>query len=120
MSFQNSSNQARIRTICEKLDLLQNSATSNRATVEEVSALLLPVFAKLGDMGFIAGAHGEGANPEPHAILERGPREEPIPDAQLTAGQRAALKLANGASLKDLCAALLGRLEAHAETLGGA
>ena len=49
MSFDNSYNQARVRKIADAMDFLEKSARSNRASDEEVAALLgglLPRFTR--------------------------------------------------------------------------
>lgn len=47
MAFQNDTNKGRVQKIMEILDLIEKSANSNRASVEERLALLEPVLDKL-------------------------------------------------------------------------
>lgn len=100
MAFENNTNLGRVDKMIETLHLIEKSATSNRATDAQIRAVLAPLSAAL------ARYTHEGDVPD----IAQAP---PEPVANLTAGERAALHLADGASLRDLTAALLGRLEAQ-------
>lgn len=65
--------------------------------------MLAPLIDALGDRGLLPEASGRATQPS----------KADFEGIDLTPGQRAALHLANGASIKDLIAALLGRLEAQ-------
>ncbi|MBW4710706.1 hypothetical protein KX928_23195 [Roseobacter sp. YSTF-M11] len=101
--FQNSSNIARVDRILEALQLMEKSAASNRTSTAEFRQMLTPVIERLTAIGILDAGEGEA----PTQTVE----------AALTAGQRAALHLANRASTRDLTAALLGRLETQQELL---
>jgi len=98
----------------ELLGHLDKSAASNNAGIDEQQAMLAPLLAALGERGLLPASKdtGDGATA---ALPGAGSVE-----ASLPAGQRAALHLANHASLKVLTAALLGRLEAQQEQLKAA
>ncbi len=100
MAFDNDTNTGRVQKMVETLALIEKSARSNRADADALKAMMRPLI----DALTAAGVVGAGV-PAPE-----GPD---TPAAALTAGQRAALHLADRASLRDLTAALLGRLEAH-------
>ena len=87
------------------LALIEKSARSNRADFDALKSMMRPLI----DALTAAGVVGAGI-PAPEGL--------DTPTAALTAGQRAALHLADRASLRDLTAALLGRLEAHEARLG--
>lgn len=100
MAFQNNTNRGRVEKTIETRHLIEKSATANRATEAQIRATLAPLTEALArytqegacpDIATAAGAHA----------------------SDLTAGERAALHLANRASTRDLIAALLGRLEAQ-------
>ena len=100
MAFQNDTNAGRVQKMVETFALIQKSALSNRVDADALKAMMRPLIEALT----AAGTVGAGL-PDPEA--------HDTPAAALTAGQRAALHLADRASLRDLTAALLGRLEAH-------
>lgn len=102
--FFNDTNHGRIAKMTEMLEgPLTKSARSNKATAEDWLKLLEPV------SSFIDQLRGQGPETKGEAVAE-------APLVELSAGQRAAMHLANKASLKELTAALLGRLEAvHGE-----
>lgn len=105
MAFENDTNTGRVRKMIESFALIQKSALSNQADAQAVQAMLSPLIEALTRAGVIA------------APVDASTKSDALP-ATLTAGQRAALHLANRASLRDLTAALLGRLEAHEARLG--
>lgn len=100
MAFENNTNLGRVDKMIETLHLIEKSATSNRATDAHIKAVLAPLSAALARY-----THEHSG-----ADIAQAPSER---TANLTAGERAALHLADGASLRDLTAALLGRLEAQ-------
>ncbi len=100
MAFENDTNAGRVQKMVETLALIQKSALSNRADADALTTLMRPLIDALTAVGVVGAAV-----PAPEG------RDTPAPT--LTAGQRAALHLADHASLRDLTAALLGRLEAH-------
>lgn len=100
MAFENDTNAGRVQKMVETLALIQKSALSNRADADAFKAMMRPLTEALTAAGVVdAGV--------------AAPEARDMPTAALTAGQRAALHLADHASLRDLTAALLGRLEAH-------
>jgi hypothetical protein len=100
MAFQNDTNAGRVRKMVETFALIQKSAQSNNADADALKSMTRPLIDALTEAGLV----GSRVSTPPG-------REMPAPF--LTAGQRAALHLADRASLRDLTAALLGRLEAH-------
>ena len=100
MAFENDTNAGRVQKMVETFGLIQKSAQSNRADADALQALMRPLIEVLNAAGIMDTA-------VPALELHN-----PLPST-LTAGQRAALHLAERASLRDLTAALLGRLEAH-------
>lgn len=100
MAFENDTNTGRVQKMVETLALIQKSARSNHADADALKAMMRPLI----DALTAAEVVGAGV-PAPEA------QDTPAP--ALTAGQRAALHLADRSSLRDLTAALLGRLEAH-------
>lgn len=105
MAFENNTNLGRVEKMIETLRLIEKSATSNRATPAQIKALLGPLMEALAPYLDGAGASDIEEN------LVAVPRGTAM--AGLKAGERAALHLADRASLRILTAALLGRLEAH-------
>ena len=99
MAFENDTNRGRVLKILDVLALIEKSAESNRATPEALAAMLRPLTDHLGRTS--PGDTGAAPAPAAEAV------------APLTAGQRAALALADKASLRELIAALVGRLDAH-------
>ncbi len=104
MSIDNPTNLGRVQKITEALALIEKSAVSNKAGPEALSTLLAPAIEALSALGVI-----QAGGPSP---TRRGPEEQ-----VLTAGQRAALHLADRASLRELIAALMGRLDAQSGKL---
>ena len=100
MAFENDTNAGRVQKMVEIFGLIQKSALSNRADDAAMQAMMRPLIEALTR----AGAVGASVD---------APTGHDTPTTALTAGQRAALHLADRASLRDLMAALLGRLEAH-------
>ncbi|UTS82728.1 hypothetical protein [Phaeobacter piscinae] len=100
MAFENETNAGRVQKMIELFGHIQKSAESNNADTVALRAMMLPLLDVLGANG-LSDALGEGSAPQ-------GANMPP-----LTAGERAALHLADKSSLRDLIAALLGRLEAH-------
>lgn len=100
MAFENDTNAGRVQKMVETLALIQKSALSNRAEADALKTMMRPLIEALTAAGVVGAAVYA---PEDQDALTPG----------LTAGQRAALHLADGASLRDLTAALLGRLEAQ-------
>lgn len=100
MAFENDTNAGRVQKMVETFGLIQKSARSNQAEPAAMQAMMRPLTDVLTRAGVV------------DALVD-APREQDAPTTALTAGQRAALHLADHASLRDLTAALLGRLEAH-------
>ena len=100
MAFENDTNAGRVRKMVETLALIEKSATSNRADKAQVVAMLQPMVEALAEAGVLT---------TPEASVAPCASAGPV----LTPGERAALHLADRASLRDLTAALLGHLEAH-------
>ncbi|WP_420013164.1 hypothetical protein [Tateyamaria sp.] len=100
MAFENDTNTGRVQKMVETFALIQKSALSNRVDADALQEMMRPLIEALT----AAGVVGAGVP---------APEGQGTPTAALTAGQRAALHLADRASLRDLTAALLGRLEAH-------
>ena len=107
MAFQNQTNPRRVQHIVDMLDLIEKSATANNVGPGEVRAMIEPVLKKLVEMRL--GNKGQTRGDEAAA-----PQRKQTP---LTAGERAAQHLADKASLRELIASLIGRLEAHAERI---
>ena len=105
MAFQNETNKGRVTKMVDTLHLILKSAQANRAEDHEIVAMLRPLTDELAGLGLAADM----------------PAAAPAPaTSALTAGERAALHLADRASLLDLIAALMGRLDAHAAQLDDA
>ena len=100
MAFENDTNTGRVAKMVESFALIQKSAKSNRADADTLGVMMRPLIAALTKAG-VMGAPVDA------------PKGQDAPTLALTAGQRAALHLADRASLRALTAALLGRLEAH-------
>ncbi len=98
MTFENNTNLGRVDKMIEALYLIEKSSTSNRATYAQIRAVLAPLIAALARY-----THEDDRRDIAQASSK--------PAANLTAGERTALYLADGASLRDLTAALLGSLE---------
>ncbi|WP_299682711.1 hypothetical protein [uncultured Roseobacter sp.] len=84
----------------ETFALIQKSAESNRVDNDALRTMMRPLVEALSEAGVLHTGEGVPASRDP--LLSK-----------LTAGQRAAMHLAHHAALKDLTAALLGRLEAQ-------
>ncbi|MEO1346713.1 MAG: hypothetical protein AAFV74_21425 [Pseudomonadota bacterium] len=100
MAFENDTNTGRVQKMVETFALIEKSALSNRVDANALQAMMRPLIEALT----AAGVVGAGVP---------APEGQDKTTAALTSGQRAALHLADRASLRDLTAALLGRLEAH-------
>ena len=100
MEFENDTNRGRVQKMIETLGLIEKSAESNRASAEDMADMLAPFTQALSAL-----------------CLPVDQARPAMPGPALTAGQRAALHLADHASLRDLMAALMGRLDAHAAKL---
>lgn len=100
MAFENQTNADRVQKMIDLFGHILKSARSNGADNQAMRAMMLPLLEALAENG-LSDALGEGSAP-------KGANMPP-----LTAGERAALHLADKSSLRDLIAALLGRLEAH-------
>lgn len=105
MAFENDTNRGRVLKVLDTLALIEKSAESNRASPEALTAMLKPLTDHLAGLGITGGVAPDTTEPEA--------------GAPLTAGQRAAQELADRASLRELMAALAGRLDAHAARLEG-
>lgn len=105
MAFDNDTNRGRVQKMLEMLALIRKSAESNNAGEDEMIAMLQPLLDEIGGLG--AGGDPVGSSHRASQVKD------------LTAGERAALHLADQASLRDLIAALMGRLDAHAAMLDG-
>lgn len=102
MTVLNDTNRGRVTKIEGVLTLIANSAESNKASQEELWELLSGVVDAIQDML------------DPEAQPQETPTQKPEFEA-LTAGQRAAMILADQASLKELIASLSGRLDQFLE-----
>ncbi|WP_227272035.1 hypothetical protein [Roseobacter weihaiensis] len=106
MAFQNDTNTGRVQKMIDLLAHLKKSAGVNGASDAELAEMLKPLTGEL-------------------AVFTDATSDQPSEDrqfpelAQLKPGQRAALILADQASLRELIAALMGRLDAHADRLEG-
>lgn len=109
MAFENDTSLGRVLKVLDTLALIEKSAESNRASPEALAVMLKPLTDHLAGLGITGGVAPEPTEPE--AVETAAP---------LTAGQRAARVLADKASLRELMAALAGRLDAHAARLDGA
>ena len=98
MAFQNDTNAGRVEKMIDTLRLIEKSATANRASPAEIASLIAPLLTAL----------------TPYLPSEAAASSQPTGTAKdhLTAGERAGLLLADGASLRQLVAALIGRLDA--------
>lgn len=67
MSFDNNTNHGRASKIVETLALIEKSATSNKATTEEVATMLAPVVAKLDALGVLDAPAASG-DPAPSDV----------------------------------------------------
>jgi len=89
---------------------------------EEIASLLAPVSAALAPLGLTLQGQGETPAHGQHSApqgQDRPAGKADDPFRNLTAGQRAAMRLADGASLRTLTVSLLARLEAHEARLAG-
>lgn len=104
MTVLNQTNTIRVQKINELIGHIIKSAESNNATQEELWQLMSPA------VDAIQGMLDPEAKPDSPA--------SPAPDfSNLTAGQRAAMILADQASLRELIASLHGRLGVHLDLL---
>lgn len=102
MAFQNDTNTKRVQKAVARVQQIVDSAKTNEAGSDELAAMLRPLTDELA-------AHG---------ALETTDRPAQPPELEaLTVGQRAALKLAEQASLREQIVSLIARLEAHADQL---
>ncbi|WP_187431443.1 hypothetical protein ROLI_048080 (plasmid) [Roseobacter fucihabitans] len=100
MAFENNTNLGRVDKMIETPHLIEKSTTANRATNAQIKAVLTPLMEALGSCSQDDDALDTASVP-------------PMPVTSLTAGERAALHLADKASIRGLTSALLGRLEAQ-------
>lgn len=100
MAFENDANTGRVQKMVETFGLIQKSALSNRADDAAMQAMMRPLIEALTRAGAVGASVDD-------------PEEHNTSTTALSAGQRAALHLADRTSLRDLTAALLGRLEAQ-------
>ncbi|MEP2031610.1 MAG: hypothetical protein ABJI96_23210 [Paracoccaceae bacterium] len=100
MAFENDTNAGRVQKMVEIFGLIQKSALSNCTDDAALQAMMRPLIEALTRADVVGGSVD-------------APEGNDTPSTALTAGEWAALHLANRASLRDLTAALLGRLEAH-------
>lgn len=100
MPFENETNHGRVEKMVETFGHIAKSALSNRADAAAQQAMMRPLIEAVTRAG-VVGVPAETKT------------DRSTPAGGLTAGERAALHLADRASLRDLTAALLGRLEAH-------
>lgn len=102
MAFQNDTNTKRVQKAVDRVRQIVEFAQSNGAGAEELAAMLRPLTDELTALG----------------ALETKDRPTPLPEFEtLSVGQRAALKLAEQASLREQIVSLIVRLEAHADQL---
>ncbi|MEM8975159.1 MAG: hypothetical protein AAGD43_24120 [Pseudomonadota bacterium] len=102
MAFQNDTNKKRVQKAVARVRQIVDSAESNGAGSEELAVMLRPLTEELAAIG----------------ALELNDRRSKEPEVEaLTVGQRAAIKLADQASLREQIVSLIARLEAHAEQL---
>ncbi|WP_298938002.1 hypothetical protein [uncultured Ruegeria sp.] len=104
MAFQNDTNTGRVKKMVDTLRLIVKSATSNSADTDALADMLRPLTDELAGLGVLPPA-GQMTESQPPKV------------AAQAAGQRAALILADQASLRELMASLIGRLDAHAHRL---
>ncbi|WP_299085887.1 hypothetical protein [uncultured Ruegeria sp.] len=104
MAFQNDTNSGRVKKMVDTLRFIVKSAASNSADTDALADMLRPLTDELAGLGVLTGSN-----------LMTEPQSPEI--AALTADQRAALILADQASLRELVASLIGRLDAHAHRL---
>lgn len=64
MTFQTNTNESRARKMVEIIGHLQTSARANRATAEEIDALLAPVLEAMRDLGATIGQPRRVAPPD--------------------------------------------------------
>jgi hypothetical protein len=104
MTVLNDTNRGRVEKIEGLLILIANSAESNKASQEDLWELLSPAVDAIQRL----------LDPEakPDSPATAGPSTKPD-FADLTAGQRAAMILADNASLKELMVSLSARLDVH-------
>lgn len=120
MSFDIPSNHARAQKIVDILGHVERSANANKATADEIAAILAPAVDALRALGAIPPDAPPA--PEMGGLAPDAPDARQVaterPEAPLSAGQRAALTLACQASLRELIASLIARLDCHAARLG--
>ena len=102
MAFQNDTNAKRVQKAVVRVRQIVESANSNRAGVEELASMLRPLTDELASLGALQSTDRPAQPPEVET---------------LTVGQRAALKLAEQASLREQIVSLIARLEVHADQL---
>lgn len=105
--FTNPTNEGRVAKTCDTLALIGKSAKSNRADRAEVKALLEPLFAALGDLGFLAGG-GETSMARPDEIptLGSAAHPQPVPNSLRPPRWADVREMAEQAPLHDLTVAL--------------
>ncbi|KIN69882.1 hypothetical protein Z945_3774 [Sulfitobacter noctilucae] len=86
MAFENDTNTGRVAKMVESFALIQKSAKSNREDADSLGVMMRPLIAALTKAG-VMGAPVDA------------PKGQDAPTLALTAGQRAALHLADRASL---------------------
>lgn len=110
MSFQNTTNESRIRKMLETIGHIETSARSNRASEEEIKALFEPLFLKLVEIGAIGTT-----SPDPAPTVSPGKwASDRNPPQWATVRDMAA-----EANLKDLTFAMAVYLNRIDEDLSG-
>ena len=115
-NFSNNSNHGRVAKMCDYLDLIEKSASSNKASPDEVAALLAPIVQRLSKYALTgAPVAPSGTDPADAPVGDLKSRVYPHgkPHAWTTIRE-----CAESASLKDLSVAMAVFMNRYEDALG--
>jgi len=115
-NFSNNSNHGRVAKMCDYLDLIEKSASSNKASPDEVAALLAPIMQRLSEYSLtdapVASTDADPADAPVGDLKSRVyPQGKPHPWVTIR-------ECAESASLKDLSVAMAVFMNRYEEALG--
>ena len=114
--FDNGTNSGRVSKIVEIVELLKKSAESNKASAQEIIEVLKPAIQAIESM--VSTKQVSQQNLPLTSTRQSGSAAATKSAYKgLPAGQRAALMLADQASLRELVVSLIARLESFEEQL---
>ena len=115
-NFSNNSNHGRVSKMCDYLDLIEKSASSNKASPDEVATLLAPIIQKLSEYSL---------RDAPVASTDADPEDAPVGDLKSRVYPQGKpppwvtiRECAERASLKDLSVAMAVFMNRYEEALG--